>query len=140
MSNKIEKRSPYRMGWIMAMLDLPVLLEEERKEATRFRNALLDDGFIMIQYSVYSRPCVSLERMKKYYERVKSYAPTTGDIRLLFFTDKQWATSKLVCRRPKTLEKVPEQIEFFTEQKGILKPKPQAQYGLDQKDNNFLLF
>ena len=128
------------MGWIMAMFDLPVLLEEERKEATRFRNALLDDGFIMIQYSVYSRPCVSLERMKKYYERVKSYAPTTGDIRLLFFTDKQWATSKLVCRRPKTLEKVPEQIEFFTEQKGILKPKPQAQSGLDQKDNNFLLF
>lgn len=128
------------MGWIMAMFDLPVLLEEERKEATRFRNALLDDGFIMIQYSVYSRPCVSLERMKKYYERVKSYAPTTGDIRLLFFTDKQWATSKLVCRRTKTLEKVPEQIEFFTEQKGILKPKPQPQYGLDQKDNNFLLF
>lgn len=140
MSNKIEKRSPYRMGWIMAMFDLPVLLDEERKESTRFRNALLDDGFIMIQYSVYSRPCVSLERMKKYYERVKSYAPTTGDIRLLFFTDKQWATSKLVCRRPKTLEKVPEQIEFFTEQKGILKPKPQPKYGLDQKDNNFLLF
>ena len=53
MSNKIEKRSPYRMGWIMAMFDLPVLLEEERKEATRFRNALLDDGFIMIQYSVF---------------------------------------------------------------------------------------
>lgn len=128
------------MGWIMAMFDLPVLLDEERKEATRFRNALLDDGFIMIQYSVYSRPCVSFERMKKYYERVKSYAPTTGDIRLLFFTDKQWATSKLVCRRPKTLEKVPEQIEFFTEPKGILKPKPQPKYGLDQKDNNFLLF
>lgn len=128
------------MGWIMAMFDLPVLLDEERKEATRFRNALLDDGFIMIQYSVYSRPCVSLERMKKYYERVKSYAPTTGDIRLLFFTDKQWATSKLICRRPKTLEKVPEQIEFFTEQKGMLKPKPQPKYELDQKDNNFLLF
>ena len=43
------------MGWLMAMFDLPVLLEEERKEAARFRKALLDDGFIMIQYSVYSR-------------------------------------------------------------------------------------
>ena len=128
------------MGWLMAMFDLPVLLDEERKEATRFRNALLDDGFIMIQYSVYSRPCVSLERMKKYYERVKSYAPTTGDIRLLFFTDKQWATSKLVCRRPKSLEKVPEQIEFFTEQAGEFDLKPIPQYELDKKDNNFLLF
>ncbi len=128
------------MGWLMAMFDLPVLLDEERKEATRFRNALLDDGFIMIQYSVYSRPCVSMERMKKYYERVKSYAPTTGDIRLLFFTDKQWATSKFVCRRPKKLEKVPEQIEFFTEHNGELYPKEPPKYDVDKKDNNFLLF
>lgn len=48
-----KKKSPFRMGWLMAMFDLPVLLEEERKEAARFRKALLDDGFIMIQYSVY---------------------------------------------------------------------------------------
>ena len=128
------------MGWLMAMFGLPVLLDEERKEATRFRNALLDDGFIMIQYSVYSRPCVSMERMKKYYERVKSYAPTTGDIRLLFFTDKQWATSKLVCRRPKRLEKVPEQIEFFSEGAEEFFAKPSPQYELDKTDNNFLLF
>lgn len=101
------------MGWLMAMFDLPVLLEEERKEAARFRKSLLDDGFIMIQYSVYSRPCVSLEKMKKYYERVKAYAPTTGDVRLLFFTDKQWGMSRLISKIPKKLEKVPEQIEFF---------------------------
>lgn len=112
---RFEKKSPIRMGWLMAMFDLPVLLEEERKEAARFRKALLDDGFIMIQYSVYSRPCVSLERMMKYYERVKSYAPTTGEVRLLFFTDKQWGMSKLISRKPKELEKVPEQAGFFSE-------------------------
>ena len=103
------------MGWLMAMFDLPVILDEERKEAARFRKALLDDGFIMIQYSVYSRPCVSLERMAKYYERVKSYALTTGEVRLLFFTDRQWGMSKIVSRIPKELEKVPEQVEFFSE-------------------------
>ena len=118
----------------MAMFDLPVLLEEERKEAARFRKALLDDGFIMIQYSVYSRPCVSIERMAKYCERVKKYAPATGDIRLLFFTDKQWETSKLICRRPKELEKIPEQIEFFEELKGN-----GAASSVDEK-GNFLLF
>ena len=131
---KIEKKSPFRMGWLMAMFDLPVLLEEERKEATRFRKALLDDGFIMIQYSVYSRPCVSLEKMMKYYERVKTYAPTTGDIRLLFFTDKQWGMSKLVCRAPKKLEKIPEQIEFFDSME-----KEEPKYEVDE-NNNFLLF
>ena len=112
---KFERKSPLRMGWLMAMFDLPVILDEERKEAARFRKALLDHGFIMIQYSVYSRPCVSLERMAKYYERVKSYAPTTGEVRLLFFTDRQWGMSKIVSRIPKELEKVPEQVEFFSE-------------------------
>lgn len=130
---KYEKKSPFRMGWLMAMFDLPVLLDEERKEASRFRKVLLDDGFIMIQYSVYSRPCVSLERMKKHYERVKSYAPTTGDIRLLFFTDRQWGLSKLVCRKPKKLEKVPTQIEFFD---SLINDEPK--YKVD-KDDNFLL-
>ncbi|MBO5255560.1 MAG: CRISPR-associated endonuclease Cas2 [Opitutales bacterium] len=131
----LKKKSPYRMGWLMAMFDLPVLLEEERKEATLFRKNLLDDGFIMIQYSVYSRPCVSLERMMKYYQRVKSYAPTTGDIRLLFFTDKQWNMSKLVSRTPKQIEKIPEQIEFFD---SLMKEQPK--FKVDEKDNNFLLF
>ena len=134
-SMSLKKKSPYRMGWLMAMFDLPVLLEEERKEATLFRKNLLDDGFIMIQYSVYSRPCVSLERMMKYYQRVKSYAPTTGDIRLLFFTDKQWNMSKLVSRTPKQIEKIPEQIEFFD---SLMKEQPK--FKVDEKDNNFLLF
>ena len=121
------------MGWLMAMFDLPVLLEEERREATRFRKALLDDGFIMIQYSVYSRPCVSLERMTKYYERVKSYAPTTGDIRLLFFTDRQWGMSKLVCKKQKEIKKVHKQREFFGD---LIKETPK--YKVDE-NNNFLL-
>ena len=131
----LKKKSPFRMGWLMAMFDLPVLLEEERKEATRFRKSLLDDGFIMIQYSVYSLPCVSLERMMKYYERVKSYAPTTGDVRLLFFTDRQWGMSKLVSRTPKEIEKIPEQIEFFD---SLMKEEPK--FKVVEKDNNFLLF
>lgn len=44
-----------------------------------------------------------------------TYAPTTGEVRLLFFTDRQWGMSKIVSRIPKELEKVPEQVEFFSE-------------------------
>lgn len=104
------------MGWVMAMFDLPVSDEEERREAQDFRKALLDDGFIMIQFSVYARPCVSLERMMQYEAKVRAYAPHTGDVRLLFFTDKQWGQSKLIVRKDKkakVLEKVPKQIEFW---------------------------
>jgi len=101
------------MGWMMAMFDLPVVLDAERKEALRFRKALLDDGFIMLQYSVYARACVNLEKMSQYCERVKSYAPITGEVRLLFFTDKQWSTGIVICEKPTKPEKVPKQMEFW---------------------------
>lgn len=45
--------SPFSMGWILAMFDLPVVTKKERKVATKFRNDLLDEGFLMIQFSVY---------------------------------------------------------------------------------------
>jgi hypothetical protein len=51
------------MGWILTMFDLPVMTDKERKAATKFRNDLLDNGYLMIQFSVYARPCVSYEQM-----------------------------------------------------------------------------
>ena len=42
----------------MIMFDLPVETSEERKEYRKFRKNLINEGFIMIQYSVYVRVCV----------------------------------------------------------------------------------
>ena len=55
--------SPFSMGWLMAMFDLPVMTDKERKMATHFRNDLIDHGFLMIQFSVYARPCVNFEQL-----------------------------------------------------------------------------
>ena len=49
--------SGYRLMWMIVMFDLPVVLKEERKAATAFRNSLLDMGFEMSQFSVYARFC-----------------------------------------------------------------------------------
>lgn len=43
--------------WMVVMFDLPVVEKAERKAATEFRNALLDMGFEMSQFSVYMRFC-----------------------------------------------------------------------------------
>ena len=42
---------------VMVIFDLPVVTKMERKLATSFRKFLLDDGFEMLQYSVYTRLC-----------------------------------------------------------------------------------
>lgn len=88
--------SPYRMGWILAMFDLPVMTDEERRAASRFRNDLLDHGYLMIQFSVYARPCVTYDLLDSQIEKIKGFIPTAGNVRLIFLTDEQWKRSHTV--------------------------------------------
>jgi CRISPR-associated protein Cas2 len=85
-----EKVSPYRMGWIVVLFDLPVTTDVQRREATKFRKFLLDDAYVMKQFSVYIRPCVSHEHMEKHTERLRQAAPHEGFVTALFITDKQY--------------------------------------------------
>ncbi len=80
----------FRMGYILVIFDLPVKKKLESRQAQKFRKFLMDDGFLMVQYSVYLRPCVSIDHIEKHTQRVKKQAPQTGFIKILFFTDKQW--------------------------------------------------
>jgi len=41
--------------WIVVLFDLPTDTKAARKEYTRFRKFLLNDGFTMMQYSVYTQ-------------------------------------------------------------------------------------
>ena len=75
---------------IIVMFDLPVVTEKEKKVATKFRNFLLDDGFIMMQYSVYSRICKNNDDLNKHINRIKIHAPKTGNIRLIQITENQY--------------------------------------------------
>ena len=72
------------------MFDLPVLTDTERKTASRFRKDLLDGGYLMIQFSIYARPCVSYEQMDTHIARVKAIVPEAGNVRMMFITDEQW--------------------------------------------------
>ena len=78
--------------WMLVMFDLPVVFKPDRAEATRFRKDLLDIGFEMAQYSVYMRCCVSRERTDALVEKVRAALPDGGDVAILIFTDKQYAT------------------------------------------------
>ena len=76
--------------WMMVMFDLPVTTPLERKQASKFRNQLLDLGFEMGQFSVYFRFCGDRQKTKPYVNKIKTILPTTGKISILFFTDKQF--------------------------------------------------
>lgn len=100
--------------WMVVMFDLPVVEKTERKAATDFRNALLDMGFEMSQFSVYMRFCTSPAQVDTYCKKVESALPEGGKVNILQFTDKQY--ERIVSFHGKTKQptkKVPDQFDLF---------------------------
>jgi CRISPR-associated protein Cas1 len=89
---------------------------EQRKAATDFRNFLIDDGYMMIQYSVYGRPMVSHARMETHVRRIKQNLPPEGSIRAIFVTQAQWDRSYVLYGKPLKdciPEAIPDQLQFW---------------------------
>jgi len=106
----------FKMGWLVVAFDLPVLTKAQRKAATGFRGFLLDDGFQMIQFSVYVRPCVSFARQETHLDRIKKGIPPEGKVRAFFVTRAQWERSYVLYGSPAkeaSAEKLPEQIQLW---------------------------
>mgnify|MGYP001106747188 CR=1 FL=1 len=51
----------YNIMRMFCMFDLPVETEEQRRNYRIFRKELIQEGFVMIQYSIYVRVCPSRE-------------------------------------------------------------------------------
>lgn len=104
------------MGWLIVTFDLPVGTKNQRKAATDFRNFLIDDGYYMIQFSVYARACVSFARQETHIDRVKKCLPPEGSVRAIFVTRSQWERSYVIQGSPATeaeAEDLPEQIQLW---------------------------
>ena len=105
-----------KMGWLIVAFDLPVLTKEQRKSAAGFRNFLIDDGYQMIQYSVYARACVTFARQETHLSRVKQNLPEEGSVRAVFVTRAQWERSFVIQGSPASeteAEDLPEQIQLW---------------------------
>lgn len=75
------------------MFDLPVATKEQRKGAARYRKLLLDDGFSMVQFSIYSKYLVNASGLRAILPWVKCNVPPGGAVRMLRLTDEQWAST-----------------------------------------------
>lgn len=85
-----------RYVWLFVFFDLPVGTKPQRRNATRFRNFLKDDGFMMLQFSVYARVCRGEDGATKHIARVTRNLPTEGGVRALQVTDRQYGRMKLL--------------------------------------------
>ena len=100
-----------RFLWLFVFFDLPVGTKVERRVATRFRKFLLDDGYMMLQWSVYARICRGQEAINKHLSRLQVDLPEKGSIRALQVTDRQYARMKILAGVPSSSEEAaPKQL------------------------------
>ncbi|WP_245879824.1 CRISPR-associated endonuclease Cas2 [Trichococcus patagoniensis] len=81
---------------MVVMFDLPVETREQRKIATKFRKYLLDEGYVMMQFSVYYRICNGKDMVNKYLLRLEDKVPEKGSVRLITLTEKQFSEMKVL--------------------------------------------
>ena len=100
--------------WVLAMFDLPTETPRHRRAYTKFRKDLLNDGFSMMQYSVYKRHCASYESASAHIDRMGRRVPAEGEVRFLTVTDKQYGRIAIFWgKKRKPAEIPPAQLEIF---------------------------
>lgn len=99
---------------LFVFFDLPVTQKEDRKIATRFRKDLLNEGFTMLQFSVYCRVCRGQDIVEREIRRIKQVLPPKGNIRILQVTDKQYGNMQFLVGMPQKEEIIgAEQLLLF---------------------------
>jgi len=100
--------------WLIVLFDLPTDSKKARKDYTRFRKKLMDDGFGMMQYSVYYRHSASEENAQVHLKRVKSFLPPDGEVRIVRITDKQFGKIQTYYGKKRIpIEPTPVQIQLL---------------------------
>jgi CRISPR-associated protein Cas2 len=106
--------SGYRLMWIFVMFDLPVGTKKQSREATKFREFLLDEGFEMSQFSVYARFCNGQDSFQAHMKRIEKHLPEKGDVHVLSFTDRQYENIvRFSSQRRQRQRKNPDQLAMF---------------------------
>ena len=90
---------------LFVFFDLPTSSKKERSQATKFRNMLLKNGFMMMQYSVYVRVCKGQDVVNKYLGIVAKHLPSRGHIRAMQVTDKQYERMEILIGEESIEEK-----------------------------------
>lgn len=100
--------------WVIVMFDLPTENKLMRKDYAHFRKFLLEDGFRMMQYSVYMRHSSSKENAQVHARRIKLHLPPDGEVRIIKITDKQFGRIEVFYGKKRLpVEIAPEQLSFF---------------------------
>ncbi len=75
----------------IVFFDLPNIYSDDKRNYNKFRKYLLNEGFIMMQESVYSKLVLNNNQSDLLMKRLKKNAPKRGLIQVLTITEQQYS-------------------------------------------------
>lgn len=92
----------YRVMRLIVMFDLPVETAAERRAYRVFRKALINEGFLMMQESIYVRITTNMKSAELLEARLRKCVPDNGLIQTLMVTEKQYMSMNFLVGEAKT--------------------------------------
>lgn len=86
----------YDIMRLIVLFDLPVKTKKDRRIYAVFRKYLISKGYLMLQYSVYSKILPNRDAATNHISILKKECPKKGQIRLLMLTEKQYSKMEIV--------------------------------------------
>lgn len=81
---------------LLVMFDLPMQTNKQKTAYRQFRRFLMLNGYIMLQYSIYSKIVVNHAAIPLHKKKLKKALPSQGLIQVLSVTEKQFADMELL--------------------------------------------
>lgn len=75
----------------IVFFDLPNIYSKDRRNYMKFRNFLTNEGFIMMQESVYSKIVLNSQQSELVLQKIRKRSPGKGLIQVLTITEKQYS-------------------------------------------------
>jgi len=86
----------YRFMRVIVMFDLPTETSMDRRHYRWFRKYLIDDGFVMMQESIYTKICINMHAVRRVELNIKKNKPPKGLIQVMAVTERQFAGMQLI--------------------------------------------
>ncbi len=87
---------------VIVFFDLPTITLEDKREYRKFRKLLIENGFLMMQESVYCRMLLNQSAGKAVTDIIKKNRPTQGIVQVMTVTEKQFAAMEYITGEHKS--------------------------------------
>ncbi len=81
---------------ILVFFDLPTESNEDKRQYRQFHKGLIQNGFMMLQESVYCRMVLNPSIERTVIDAVRRIKPTSGLVQVLTVTEKQFAKMEFI--------------------------------------------